>query len=46
MAKMGPTTLRDTEQWAGNLLRPARLKSRVTQAQLAGLAGVPRSRWT
>ncbi len=40
---MGPTTWRDTERWAGNLLRSARAKKGVSQAQLAALAGVPRS---
>jgi transcriptional regulator with XRE-family HTH domain len=43
MAQMGPTTMRHTEQWAGNLLRLARAKAGVTQARLAELAGVPRS---
>lgn len=40
---MGPTTWQDTERWAGNLLRSARAKKGVSQAQLAELAGVPRS---
>jgi len=40
---MGPTTTRNTERLAGNLLRIARAKAGVTQAQLAELAGVPRS---
>ncbi len=40
---MGPTTFRHTERWAGNLLRSARAKKGVSQAQLAALAGVPRS---
>jgi transcriptional regulator with XRE-family HTH domain len=39
----GPTTRRHTERWAGNLLRSARAKKDVSQAQLAALAGVPRS---
>lgn len=43
MAMMGLTTRRDTERWAGNLLRSARAKKGVSQAQLAELAGVPRS---
>ncbi|WP_249522661.1 helix-turn-helix transcriptional regulator [Modestobacter marinus] len=40
---MGPTTTRNTERLAGNLLRLARAKAGVTQAQLAELAEVPRS---
>lgn len=40
---MGPTSRRHTERWAGNLLRSARAKAGVSQAQLAVLAGVPRS---
>jgi len=43
MATMGPTSRRDTEQLAGNLLRVARARSGVTQAQLAELAEMPRS---
>ncbi len=39
----GPTTRRHTERWAGNLLRSARAKKGISQAQLAALAGVPRS---
>lgn len=39
----GPTTGRHTERWAGNLLRSARAKKGISQAQLAALAGVPRS---
>lgn len=39
----GPTTRRHTERWAGNLLRSARAKKGISQAQLATLAGVPRS---
>jgi transcriptional regulator with XRE-family HTH domain len=39
----GPITRRHTERWAGNLLRSARAKKGISQAQLAALAGVPRS---
>lgn len=39
----GPTTRGHTERWAGNLLRSARVKKGISQAQLAKLAGVPRS---
>jgi transcriptional regulator with XRE-family HTH domain len=40
---MGPTARRDLEAWAGNIVRLARAKAGVSQAQLAQLAGVPRS---
>jgi len=40
---MGPKSTRDLQAWAGNILRVARAKTGVTQAQLAALAGVPRS---
>jgi transcriptional regulator with XRE-family HTH domain len=43
MAVMGPTARRDLEAWAGNIVRLARAKAGVSQAQLAQLAGVPRS---
>lgn len=40
---MGPTRARDSVGLAGNLLKLARAKTGVTQAQMAALAGVPRS---
>jgi len=40
---MGPTRTRDSRGLAANLLRLARAKTGVTQAQMAALAGVPRS---
>lgn len=40
---MGPTRARDSRGLAANLLRLARAKAGVTQAQLAAMAGVPRS---
>jgi len=40
---MGPTRQRDLEGLAGNVLRVARAKTGLTPAQLARLAGVPRS---
>jgi len=43
MATMGPTRQRDSERWAGNLLRMARAKRGWTQRQLAEAAGVPQS---
>ena len=43
MATMGPTRSRDLEGLAGNVLRVARAKTGMTVAQLATLAGVPRS---
>lgn len=43
VATMGPTRSRDLEGLAGNVLRVARAKTGMTVAQLATLAGVPRS---
>lgn len=43
MATFGPTRMRDSLGLAGNLLRLARAKAGVTQAQMAARAGVPRS---
>jgi transcriptional regulator with XRE-family HTH domain len=43
MARMGPTRTRDSEGFAANLLRLARAKTGVSQAQMAALAAVPRS---
>lgn len=43
VATMGPTRQRDLEGLAGNVLRVARAKTGLTPAQLARLAGVPRS---
>jgi transcriptional regulator with XRE-family HTH domain len=43
MATMGPTRTRDSLGLAANLLRLARAKAGVSQAQMATLAGVPRS---
>jgi transcriptional regulator with XRE-family HTH domain len=43
MAKMGPTRASDSLRLAANLLKLARVKTGVTQAQMAALAGVPRS---
>lgn len=40
---MGPTTTYNVERAAGNLLRLGRSRRRVTQRQLAELAGVPQS---
>ena len=40
---MGPTRTQDSRVLAANLLKLARAKAGVTQAQLAALAGVPRS---
>lgn len=43
MATMGPTTQRNVERLAGNLLRRARAQKGLSQRQLAELAGVPQS---
>ena len=43
MARMGPTRARDSQGLAANLLKLARAKTGVSQAQMAKLAGVPRS---
>jgi len=43
MARMGPTRARDSRGLAANLLKLARAKTGVSQAQMAALAGVPRS---
>lgn len=43
MARMGSTRTRDSEGLAANLLKLARAKTGVSQAQMAALAGVPRS---
>lgn len=43
MATMGPTRTGDSLGLAANLLRLARAKAGVSQAQMAALAGVPRS---
>jgi transcriptional regulator with XRE-family HTH domain len=40
MAEMGPTTRRNAERLAGNLLRLARIERGWTQAQLAAAAGI------
>ncbi len=40
---MGPTRTRDSHELAANLLKLARAKTGVSQAQMAALAGVPRS---
>lgn len=41
MAAPGPTTQRNTERWAGNMLRLARGRRGWTQRRLAEAAGVP-----
>jgi DNA-binding XRE family transcriptional regulator len=40
---MGSKSHRDFRPLAGNLLRSARAKARTSEAELAELAGVPRS---
>jgi transcriptional regulator with XRE-family HTH domain len=40
MATMGPTTIRNNQRLAGNILRLARIKRDLTQRQLASAAGV------
>lgn len=39
----GPTTARDIQSWAGNLLRRARKNAGLSQRDLAALAEVPQS---
>lgn len=43
MATLGPTTARQVDRLAGNLLRRARAEKDLTQRELASLAGVPQS---
>jgi transcriptional regulator with XRE-family HTH domain len=43
MATMGSTKTQDSQELAGNLLRLARVKTGLTQRQLAEAAGVPQS---
>lgn len=43
VATMGPTRKRDSQHLAGNLLRLARMRSGLSQRQLAEAAGVPQS---
>ncbi|MBV9593711.1 MAG: helix-turn-helix transcriptional regulator [Actinobacteria bacterium] len=41
MATMGPTTTRAVENFAGNVLKLARIQKGLSQRQLAAAAGVP-----
>lgn len=43
MATPGPTTTKNVQRFAGNLLKVARVERGLTQRELASAAGVPQS---